>query len=84
MNGEIKKVTVPALTQHEGWYSITVKLHWTCPVCGGPRGEIIDTLSYDGSRRLNCNGWHNPCGHIDFYEDVRSEAAANGLNEVTQ
>lgn len=23
---------------------------------------------------LACDGWTNPCGHIDFYADVRAEA----------
>ncbi len=56
--------------------AMTVTLKWTCPVCGGPRGEPFPSFSYDGSRRLCCDGWINPCGHVDKYDDVRAEAAA--------
>lgn len=27
-----------------------------------------------------CDGWENPCGHVDKYDAVRDEAASNGLN----
>ena len=84
MSGEIKTVTIPALAQHEGYYKTAVRLYWTCPQCGGPRGDIFSTLSYDGSRRLGCDGWKNPCGHVDGYSDVRGEAKNNGLNEAQQ
>jgi len=76
----IKWVRIPACSEHAGIYAVEVLLNWTCPVCGGPRGEVYDTLSYDGSRRLGVNGWCNPCGHIDYYVRVRNEAATNGLN----
>lgn len=78
----IKTVTIPACVEHWGMHSVTVAINWVCPVCGGARGEVFDTLSYDGSRRLGVHGWSNPCGHIDSYSDVRDEAARNGLNEV--
>lgn len=77
---EIKRVTIPACVQHEGVYSIDVNIEWLCPVCGGPRGPVYETVSYDGSRRLHCHGWVNPCGHIDKYSAVRREALENGLN----
>lgn len=73
-------VTIPACQEHEGFYSTNVRLIWTCPVCGGPRGDVYETISYDGSRRLGVHGWRNPCGHVDFYGDCRQEAKANGLN----
>lgn len=53
---------------------MSVTLPWRCPRCGGPRGEVFRTISYDGSRRLACDGWKNPCGHIDFYATARHEA----------
>ena len=37
--------------------------------------HVYRTLSFDGSRRLGCDGWHNPCGHVDSYADVRKEAS---------
>jgi len=77
---EIKRVTIPACVQHEGVYSIDVNIEWICPVCGGPRGTVYNTVSYDGSRRLHCHGWVNPCGHVDKYSAVRREALENGLN----
>lgn len=69
-----KTVRIPGSDQHEGWHSIEVTLIWECPTCGGPRGEVFDTLSFDGSRRLGVHGWRNPCGHLDGYADVRREA----------
>jgi hypothetical protein len=61
---------------HEGMHSLTVTLPWICPHCGGPRGEVFDTISWDGSRRLGCHGWTNPCGYVDGYSSVRREAEA--------
>lgn len=69
-----RTVTVPACDGHDGFHSVRVTLLWECPRCGGPRGEVFPTISYDGSRRLGCDGWENPCGHIDYYADVRREA----------
>lgn len=69
-----------ARAEHDGTHGINVKLRWLCPICGAPRGEIQNGRSYDGSRVLFCNTWQNPCGHVDKYADVRTEAAANGLN----
>lgn len=79
---QTKTVRIPACRQHRGIYAANVTLRWRCPMCGGPRGEIFETLSYDGSLRLDVHGWINPCGHIDYYASVRREAQCNGLNEV--
>jgi hypothetical protein len=76
----VKKVTVPACTQHDGVLSVDINLNWACPTCGKERGRLFPTFSYDGSRRLAVDGWNNPCGHVDFYSSVRREAAENGLN----
>ena len=78
---EIKQVYIPACANHEGIYGMYVKLRWVCPICGQPRGQILKGRSYDGSRFLAVDTWNNPCGHIDKYDDVRKEAAANGLND---
>lgn len=77
----IKEVYIPACAEHEGLYGIHVNLRWVCPICGKPRGEIQRVLSYDGSRYLECDGWQNPCGHVDKYSNLRVEAFRNGLNE---
>lgn len=69
-------VEIPTCVEHEGYpgnigrYEIAD----TCPTCGGPRAkETFKGLSYDGSRRLSVDCWHNPCGHVDKYSDVRKE-----------
>lgn len=71
-----RSVTIPRLPEHEGnpFNLISVTLLWECPVCGGPRGEVEQVVSYDGSLRVHCDGWVNPCGHVDSYDSVRAEA----------
>lgn len=68
-------VRIPRCDTHEGIFSMDVELEWTCPVCGGPRGEPRDGLSYDGSRRLGVHQWSNPCGHVDTYAEIRAGLA---------
>jgi hypothetical protein len=80
---EIKTILIPACDQHEGIHQTHIRVRWTCPVCGGPRGEINTVRSYDGSRILYVDGWNNPCGHVDKYVNVREEAWRNGLNHQT-
>jgi hypothetical protein len=70
----LRTVTVPGSQEHAGLHSVRVTLLWECPQCGGPRGEVFPAISYDGSRRLSCDGWRNPCGHVDYYSAVRREA----------
>ena len=81
---EIKTVTIPRCDKHCGIYKIEVRLYWRCPTCGKPRGEPYMGVSYDGSRRLPVHQWHNECGHVDKYYDVRDEALNNELNEGPQ
>ncbi|HZM65160.1 MAG TPA: hypothetical protein VFC16_02540 [Nakamurella sp.] len=69
-----RTVRIPGSDEHDGWHRITVTVLWECPTCGGPRGDVAPAISYDGSRRLHCDGWSNPCGHIDSYTRVRREA----------
>jgi hypothetical protein len=70
-----RTVHIPGSDYHAGHFLATVTVLWECPACGGPRGDVARTISYDGSRRLGCDGWSNPCGHIDTYSAVRREAA---------
>ena len=77
-----RTVEIPRCDAHDGFHSVTVSLLWECPRCGGPRGDVFRTISYDGSRRLGCDGWKNPCGHIDFYHDVRREAGIDTKRTV--
>lgn len=67
------KVTIPARTEHNGYAIATYEISDNCPVCGKPRGKVFGTHSFDGSRRMNVDGWRNDCGHIDKYSDVRKE-----------
>ena len=71
---ELRTVQIPGSEQHAGHHLIAITVAWVCPVCGEPRGPVFRTISYDGSLRLGCDGWTNPCGHIDLYADVRREA----------
>lgn len=82
--GPIMTVYIPGRIEHAGLYGICRTLNWICPVCGEPRGEVKQARSYDGSRILHCDGWSNPCGHIDKYDAVREEARQNGLNDGMQ
>ena len=69
------KVEIPAKTQHEGFYKITVVISDDCSTCGRPRGaDRWRGFSYDGSRRMEVDCWRNACGHIDKYSAVRKEA----------
>lgn len=77
----IKRVNIPASTMHMGMHNVYVNLNWVCPLCGGPRGEVKPIRSYDGSLSMMVDGWQNPCGHVDYYSEVREEAFANGLNK---
>ena len=77
----IREVEIPARKDHCGLYKAKVNIKWICPVCGGPRGEIFRTTSFDGAKQLSVDGWVNPCGHIDVYQDVIEEARRNGLND---
>jgi len=68
-------VTIPILTEHAGDVRAlrTFEIRDVCPICGQQRGEPFGTYHFDGSRRLHCDGWTNPCGHIDKYSVVCKE-----------
>lgn len=76
-------VTIPEKPEHNGMHSVDVRLVWTCPICGEPRPDEVTTMdSYDGSRRLPCSSWKNPCGHLIKYTGLFEEAKLNGLNDA--
>lgn len=77
---EVKNISIPLMAEHQGYHSINVNVKWLCPKCGGPRGTVYKTDSFDGSMKLRCDGWVNSCGHVDKYAAVREEARSNGLN----
>lgn len=68
-------VTIPKKSEHDGYPGnvVTLEISDNCPECGAKRGRPFGALSYDGSRRLNVDGWRNECGHIDKYDNVRKE-----------
>jgi hypothetical protein len=79
-----RQVYIPALARHDGLHAVTIRLSWICPKCGGPRGDVYTTVSYDGSRRLEgVDGWRNPCGHVDTYQACRAEWLAARPIEAT-
>ena len=71
---EHRTVTIPGCIHHAGAHAVSVTLDWRCPTCGERRGEAIESLSYDGSRRLVVHTWQNACGHVDSYRSIRLEA----------
>jgi len=68
-----KTVFIPSKEEHGGTDGIHVTVKWECPVCHKPRGPVYKTQSFDGSRRLDCDGWINECGHVDKYSNVVAE-----------
>lgn len=66
-----RTITIPACEEHGGFHSLTVVVPWHCVYCGAERGEPVQILSYDGSRRLSVTGWKNPCGHVETYAEIR-------------
>ena len=74
-------VKIPLVEQHEGWQSCVkrIRISAFCSKCGAPRGKVFshDMRSYDGSRYVMCDGWKNPCGHVDYYSDVAKEYFAS-------
>lgn len=77
-NTDRKRITIPATAEHCGDMQLQLDVEWKCLKCGGPRGEIFDTVSWDGSLTLACHGWTNPCGHVEKYSDVRAAAGLEG------
>lgn len=61
----------------DGWtyHPVTVRIEDTCPVCGGPRGEVVPRSFCEDGEWYVLDTWVNPCGHMDMYKDVLIEAA---------
>lgn len=74
---DIRTVTISARDDHDGRAAVTVSVPRQCPRRGAARGPIRPAAtSFDGSRRLRCDRWSNPRGHLDTYAAARAEAAA--------
>lgn len=52
----------------------TVTISAYCPVCGERRGEPYGINSCDDGAFYWVQGWTNPCGHVDTYAAVLTEA----------
>lgn len=76
-------VTIPSSSEHGGIGLVSLEISDNCPICGAKRGEKYGTHSFDGSRRLNCDGWSNPCGHVDKYSAIRVEGKPVPFQEPT-
>lgn len=74
-------VVIPIIPNHEGnpFWIREIRISKYCPKCGGERGKPYKVRSYDGSKSIVCDGWKNPCGHIDLYKDVVAESRQFGL-----
>jgi hypothetical protein len=81
LEGSFREVRVSPRANHGDHAAVHLELRWRCPACGGPRGDVRPTFSCDGSRRWACDGWVNPCGHVDYYTSLRSEADMLALSE---
>ena len=68
-------VTITLVKENQEQNLTALEISDFCPVCGGPRGKVFGSHSYDGSRRLNADSCNNPCGHIDAYADVRCKVS---------
>lgn len=81
----IQAVKIPDRLNHQGKYSIIVKLEWICPTHKTPRGTPYIGESSDGFSfaPLQVSRWVNPCGCVETYTTIREEAAKNGLNGWT-
>lgn len=77
-------VTIPSSAQHNGQGLVSLEISDSCPVCNGPRGKLFGTHSFDGSRRLNVDGWNNSCGHVDTYAAIREEGRRVAFKEPAE
>lgn len=68
--------TVFVMDRSEPWYPkvVTVTLKWSCPKCGGSRGEPRGHNQCEDGEWFHVNVWDNPCGHTDYYKAVLAEA----------
>lgn len=59
----------------DGSSIVALTLLWTCPRCGGDRGEPRLMTWYLNSGPVQVHGWRNGCGHIDTAPSLIEEAA---------
>ncbi|MDH5436190.1 MAG: hypothetical protein OEX83_05465 [Gammaproteobacteria bacterium] len=69
-----KSVRIPIFNASEIVAVSMVEIFEFCPVCKGPRGQVMTRLFWEEQKVFECDGWQNPCGHIDNYDQVKNEA----------
>ncbi|MDH5594032.1 MAG: hypothetical protein OEY68_06460 [Gammaproteobacteria bacterium] len=69
-----KTVTIPIVSNDKIVDVTQIKIYGNCPVCGGQRGQSMPRFFWEENHVYECDGWENPCGHIDYYEAVRNES----------
>ncbi|MEN3123853.1 hypothetical protein [Janibacter sp. LM] len=52
---------------------VTVEISTQCPQCGGPRGVPQSVRFHEDGQWLSCDRWHNPCEHVDMYDQLLRE-----------
>lgn len=65
-------------TSSYGIRTATVEIAGSCPKCGGPRGEPRMTRQCEEGEFYYVHAWTNPCGHVDDYDAVLSDARSTG------
>lgn len=58
----------------DGSNLVNLTLPWTCPRCGGDRGEPRLMTWHLNSGPVQVHGWRNGCGHLDTAPAVIEEA----------
>jgi hypothetical protein len=66
---------------YEGVWVSTVTIVKTCLVCGGPRGEKDGGHHREDGAYYRIDTWSNPCGHVDYFENVLTEAGVHRKEE---
>lgn len=62
----------------------TVVIADTCSKCGGQRGDPVKRSFCEDGDWYTVDTWRNPCGHIDRYVDVLTEARAKSATGIAQ
>ena len=57
---------------------VTVEIADSCPECGGARGEPSYQPFHEDGETFLVSVWANPCGHLDLYSAVLTEATGAG------
>lgn len=69
------------VTDRSGWGTrgpypvvVSVEIRNRCSVCNEPRGTPRSYRFFENGDWHTVDVWDNPCGHVDKYDDVLTEA----------